>query len=339
MSFDVPILLCVFNRPGLTTQVFEAIARQKPKRLLIAGDGPRVNRPDDQELVERTKKILERIDWNCTVQSDFSTSNLGCRAQMAKAITWGFQHCERMIILEDDCVPDDSFFPYCRELLDHYADEKRIMTVSGNTYPTSGFNDYSYRFSKYPLIWGWASWRRAWQHYDLEMQQWQDSAVRQRVLDEFMDCEAERNFWRDIFDRQSAGEINTWDYSWTFACWLNRGLTILPRQNLVSNIGFGDHATHTLDSNSPMANRLTFPIEVSNHRVGINRDREADQAIRNIVFESSADEVALLTLFRRPIVRALFTLILSESSNIAVMVSAVKWIKLLRILAVADEPP
>lgn len=285
MSLDIPILLCVFNRPELTTQVFEAIARQKPKRLLIAGDGPRVNRSDDQELVDQTRKVIERIDWDCSVKSDFSTINLGCRAQMAKAITWGFQQCERMIILEDDCVPNDSFFPYCRDLLDKYADENQVMTVSGNTYPTSGFNDSSYRFSKYPLIWGWASWRRAWQHYELEMQRWNDSGVQQQVLDEFTDSESERNFWRDIFDRQSAGEINTWDYSWTFACWLNRGLTILPRQNLVSNIGFGDHATHTFDCNSPMANRSTFPTKVAKHPREITRDRDADQAIRKIVFE------------------------------------------------------
>ncbi len=240
MSFDVPILLCVFNRPGLTAQVFDAIARQKPKRLLIAGDGPRADRPDDLELVERTKTILERIDWDCTVQASFSPSNLGCRAQMAKSITWGFEHCERLIILEDDCVPNDSFFPYCRELLEHYADDERIMTVSGNTYPTTGFNKFNYRFSKYPLIWGWASWRRAWQHYDLEMRRWQEPTIQKQVLDEFTECESERNFWRDIFDRQSAGQINTWDYSWTFACWANQGLTILPRQNLVSNIGFGE---------------------------------------------------------------------------------------------------
>ena len=204
---------------------------------------------------------------------------------MAKSITWGFENCERLIILEDDCVPDASFFPYCRALLDRYADENRVMTVSGNSYPTSGFNGYSYRFSKYPLIWGWASWRRAWQHYDLDMRQWHDLAVQQSVLNEFTDCAAERNYWQDIFDRQSVGQINTWDYSWTFACWLNRGLTILPRRNLVSNIGFGHDATHTFDRNSPMADRLTYPIKVSKHPADIERDRSADQAIRQIVFE------------------------------------------------------
>ncbi len=285
MPFDVPILLCVFNRPGLTSHVFDAIAQQKPKHLLIAGDGPRSDRQNDLELVQQTKEIVTRIDWDCAVDSRFSTDNLGCRAQIAQAVTWGFEQHERLIILEDDCVPNKSFFDFCRELLERYANEPRVMTISGNSYPTSGYGKYSYRFSKYPLIWGWASWRRAWNLYDLDMRLWRSREIRKKVLDKFTVDDRERNFWNDIFDRQSSGEINTWDYSWTFASWANNGLSVLPKQNLVTNIGFGQNATHTFDESSPMANRLTHPMSITGHPTAIARNRDADQEVRRIVFE------------------------------------------------------
>lgn len=285
MPFDVPILMCVFNRPELTARVFEAIARQQPTHLLIAGDGPRADRTDDAPKVAQVRRLIQKIDWDCVVQCQFSPVNLGCRRQIAKAITWGFEQYERLIILEDDCVPNDSFFGYCREMLDHYADDANVMTVSGNSYPNRHRSPYGYCFSKYPLIWGWASWRRAWKHYDLEMKSWQSESNRLQVLNEFTESTAEREFWRDIFDRQAAGEINTWDYSWTYASWLQRGLTILPEQNLVTNIGFGDHATHTFDEQSPMANRLTFPLEIESHPSTIERNVDGDRMIRRIVFE------------------------------------------------------
>ncbi len=285
MSAEIPILMCVFNRPGLTAHVLQSVARQRPRQLLIAGDGPRPDYPDDVALVERTRRIVERINWDCEVEARFSATNLGCRQHMAQAITWAFERHERLIILEDDCLPNDSFFTFCGEMLERYADNQRVMMVSGNTYPTGGFGEHSYRFSKYPLIWGWASWRRAWNHYDLGMANWQDPAIQQRVLDQFTCGPDERAYWQAIFDRQHAGEINTWDYSWTFACWANRGLAILPRQNLVSNLGFGDSATHTFDAGSPMANRQTFPLEVTSHPLALARDEAADQIIRRIVFE------------------------------------------------------
>ena len=285
MAFDVPILLCVFNRPELTARVFEAIARQKPKNLLVAADGPRENRPDDRSLTEQTRRIVERIDWDCVVQARFSASNLGCRQQVAQAITWGFGQFEQLIILEDDCVPHDSFFPYCRELLEQYAEQTHIMTISGNSYPSPGTNPYHYRFSKYPLIWGWASWRRAWKHYDLEMKSWSSVENQHRVLGQYTESSAEREYWHSIFTRQHAGEINTWDYSWTYASWLNDGLTILPERNLVSNIGFGNSATHTFDTQSPMANRSTYQVEIGRHPERIERDVESDRVIRRIVFE------------------------------------------------------
>ncbi len=288
MAFDVPILFCVFNRPELTRSVFEVIARQKPKRLLVACDGPRPDHPDDESLVRQTRAIFDDIDWECDVQLNFSDTNNGCRKQMANAITWGFEQNERLIILEDDCLPNDSFFTFCRQMLIKYRQRQDVMIVSGNNYPQADGFDHDYRFSKYPLIWGWASWRRAWQRYDLEMELWDLREVREHVLNNFTENPDERAFWQNIFDHQRAGKIDTWDYSFTFACWAHNGLSILPRVNLVTNIGFGDQATHTFDPQSPMANQKTFELTVSDHPTHIQRVRSADRKIREIVFEPPA---------------------------------------------------
>jgi hypothetical protein len=280
---DVPILFCIFNRPEATGRVFQAIARQRPRRLLIAGDGPRPLHPDDVPQVDRCRQIVSRIDWNCEVSTLFSEQNLGCRQQMARAITWGFAQQERLIILEDDCLPHPDFFTFCAVLLEHYADRPEVMTICGIGNPQLPTpNDY--RFSKYPLIWGWASWRRAWQHYDLEMKAWDRPGVAARVLNEFTESTRERAYWEKIFQAQAAQQIDTWDYSWTFACWLHRGLTICPRTNLVSNIGFGQQATHTRDANSPFANQPTFPLTITHHPPQMDRDLEWDRAAREFYF-------------------------------------------------------
>ena len=309
MAFDVPILFCVFNRPELTRSVFEAIARQKPRYLLVACDGPRSNRPDDRALVEQTRAIFDNIDWDCEVQLNFSDSNKGCRQQMADAISWGFEQHERLIILEDDCLPNDSFFGFCREMLIRYRDRQNVMTVSGNNYPQAGDFQHDYRFSKYPLIWGWATWRRAWQRYDLEMKLWDQREVRKYVLDNFTETSQERAFWENIFEHQRAAKIDTWDYSWTFASWAHNGLSILPRVNLVSNIGFGDQATHTFDQQSPMANQKTFELKISDHPDCISRQRSADRKIRKIVFEpAEPTQVAQTVRVRKSLVKRLLSL-------------------------------
>jgi hypothetical protein len=283
MSFEVPILLCVFNRPELTARTFEAIARQKPKTLLVASDGPRTSCPDDDEQVERTRQIVQAIDWDCNFQACFLNENLGCRQQMARAISWGFEQSERLIILEDDCLPDPSFFKYCESLLERYAEHAEVMTIGGINHLNLPCQT-DYRFSKYPFIWGWASWRRAWQKYDLEMKCWQSPVVQKQVLDCFTETAEERAYWNNIFDAQSKRQINTWDYSWTFASWLNQGLSIVPRKNLVTNIGFGELATHTVDHRSQLANRAASPFPLLRHPGIIEQDKEWDRAAADFYF-------------------------------------------------------
>ncbi len=254
---------------------------------MIAGDGPRRATAGDAERVEQTRKIIQQIDWDCNLQARFANENIGCRNHMARAIDWGFDEHERLIILEDDCVPSDSFFSYCEEMLERYSDEPRVMTIGGINHVQSPLSA-DYRFSKYPLIWGWASWRRAWRHYDLEMKAWQSLEHRNRVLDQFTEGSDEWNYWNWIFTEQAAGRIDTWDYSWTFASWLNSGLTILPRENLVSNTGFGENATHTMDAASPMGNLQPHEMKLNHHPDRIERDTEWDRRAREFYFAGAA---------------------------------------------------
>ena len=173
MPCSTPVLFCLFNRPAETVRVFEAIRRQRPPLLLVAQDGPRPDHRDDPPQIEACRRVLERVDWPCEVRWNCAESNLGCRHRMATAISWGFAQSERLIILEDDCLPADSFFPFCEQLLEHYADEPRVMLVSGNHFQPRPRGEGSYYFSKFAHIWGWASWRRAWKGFDLEMNAWE----------------------------------------------------------------------------------------------------------------------------------------------------------------------
>lgn len=287
MSFQVPVLFCVFNRPDLTERVFSAIARQQPRHLLIAGDGPRDGVANDEDRVRQTRQIIERIDWPCQLETRLATSNIGCRRHMAESISWAFELHEQVIILEDDCLPDPTFFGFCETLLQRYGDDPRIMMISGDNFQPQPRSAFNYYYSKYSHIWGWASWRRAWQHYDLGMSDWPDQK-RRGLLDAWCCSDEEHTYWTDIFDRQHAGEIDTWDYSWAWACWTHSGLTVLPETNLVTNIGFRADGTHTIDPASRFANRLTAGVEKIRHPTVVARDLCADEHTWHNVFAPPA---------------------------------------------------
>jgi len=281
---ETPLLLCVFNRPELTRQVFRVVRRQRPQRLLIVGDGPRHNHPDDAQRVAEVRAIVTAIDWPCQVETNFAHENMGCRQRMASGISWALQRCECVVVLEDDCLPCDAFFPYCSALLERYAEHPRIMMVSGDNFQRGPRSAHSYYFSKFAHIWGWGTWRRAWQHYDVDMRQW--GTVRHTDwIERVTDSPAEAQFWRQQFDAAYQGQIDTWDFAWMFACWQRNGLTILPQVNLVTNMGFGADATHTVDGASPLAGLPTGQIETPLvHPPHIERDVEADAYTWNTVF-------------------------------------------------------
>lgn len=261
-----PILFLIFNRPDTTEKVFEKIKKQKPKYLYVAADGARHDKEGEAEKCIQTREIINKIDWDCELKTLFRDKNLGCKVAVSSAINWFFEHVEEGIILEDDCLPSDSFFSYCEELLEKYRYDSRIMHISGENPLDMAFNDKSYYFSKISHIWGWATWRRAWQKYDPEFENF-DIFIQNNLIKDVFSEKHVQDYWNKIFTRVKEGKINTWDYQWTYALFVNNGLSINPNKNLISNIGFGvEGATHT-DSLAKCANREIFEIDEVKHPV------------------------------------------------------------------------
>lgn len=244
-ELKTPVALLIFNRPDTTARVFSEIAKAKPPKLLVVADGPRHHKSGEAALCAQTRAIVKQVDWTCEVLTNFADANMGCKIRVASGIDWIFEQVPEAIILEDDCLPDPSFFQFCQEMLEHYREEPRIGMISGGNLQFGRVRGLgSYYFSRYTHIWGWASWRRAWQHYDRDIAQWpefQDA----KVLDNLFSSKEERRYWHQAFESVHNGSLDTWDYSWTFTS-LTRGMmSVVPNVNLISNIGFGAQATHT----------------------------------------------------------------------------------------------
>jgi hypothetical protein len=242
----VPVVFFIFNRPATTAKVLERIRAARPSRLLLVADGPRADRPGESELCRRVRElVLSGLDWKPDLLTDFSEKNLGCRARISSGLDWAFEQVEEAIILEDDCLPDATFFRFTAELLAYYRNDTRIGVISGDNFqpqPLSGAD--SYYFSKFNHCWGWATWKRAWKYYDHDMRAW--PALRESGWLEGLFPRREYSaYWRGFFDQVAKRRIDTWDYTWTFSCWAQSLLSVLPRANLVTNIGAGPDATHT----------------------------------------------------------------------------------------------
>jgi hypothetical protein len=278
MSTRSPVLFLVFNRPDTTQRVFDAIRAARPLRLYVAADGPRQGRAGDTELCKEVRRIATGVDWPCELVTLMRDENLGCKRAVSSAITWFFDIEPEGIVLEDDCLPDPSFFAYCDALLERYRNDERVMCISGDNFISAQWQpEHSYYFSRYAHIWGWASWARAWQHYcaDLDMEPVERmEGVLSRV---FADSRSARDHWRRLLMQVAAGRIDTWDYQWSYALWKHGGLSCVPRANLISNIGFGPGATHTTSAESKLSK-----LPVSNlastlvHPPAIHRASSAD---------------------------------------------------------------
>lgn len=271
-------MLLVFNRPALTARVFERVRAARPRRLLVVADGPRAGRGEDVESVAQVRRIVTQVDWQCELLTDFAKENLGCRRRVSSGLDWAFDGCDEAIVLEDDCLPDPSFFRFCDELLARYRDDERVMMISGlNPVAPWRADQQSYHFSYCGAIWGWASWARAWQHYDVEMRAWDDPAARDRVRDVFADPLLYEPRIA-AYDRVRRGEVDTWDMQWSFARIVQSGLSVVPAVNLIRNIGVGGGATHTLGAH-PMADlpttAMNWPLR---HPAYVAVDREYDRA-------------------------------------------------------------
>jgi len=273
-----PILFIVFNRPDVTLRVWDSIRRQRPSTLYVAADGPRPDKSGELESCENVRTIVSKVDWPCRVKYLFSKENKGCAVGVSSAISWFFENEEMGIILEDDCLPDDSFYSFCGELLERYKGDPRVMGISGNNFQHRGGVTIkeSYYFSKYVHVWGWATWRRAWVHHDLLTTAWPQVKSEGGDLS-FYDSRIEKYVFRRDFDFIHELPGYTWDVQWLLCCWMQSSLMIVPSRNLVKNIGFESDHTHTMAER--LFVRLT-PLETMGriiHPVYIIRNVLADK--------------------------------------------------------------
>jgi len=261
-QLETPVILLMHSRPALLARVLDRVGKVAAKTLLVVADGP--NSEAQRAKCEESRALIEDIDWPCDVLKCYSEVNLGCRKRVSTGLDWAFSHVDEAIILEEDCLPDISFFRFCSELLQYYRNDTRIGHISG-----ANFNEgtrrspYSYYFSRYGTIWGWATWRRAWAKHDLDMQIWPDIKKGGWHYDMFATREEAVDFelrWDKVF----RGEVDTWDAQWFFCRMLHGMLSVIPNVNLVSNIGFGPAASRTFDSDNPLAavplRRIDFPL-------------------------------------------------------------------------------
>ena len=273
---NIAVVFMIYNRPEYTKLVFERIAAFKPKKLLIVADGPR--NEEEVDLCQDARKIAENVDWDCEVFKNYSTKNLGCKRRVSSGLQWAFSLVEEAIIIEDDCVPDASFFYFCSAMLDFYRDDTQIMQISGSNFLSTPPTQYSYWFSRHSDIWGWATWRRAFRLYDPEMKVWPKFKKTSEV-NKLGDSDFETRFWVQIFDKTHRGEIDTWDYQWHFTVYSHRGLCIVPRTNLITNIGHGPGATHTRDATAGVAGLACESVWQIYHPETVERSVDPDSVV------------------------------------------------------------
>lgn len=285
---QTPVAFIIFNRPDTTEQVFDVIRQARPPKLFVIADAARANRPGEVEKCSETRAIVEQVDWDCEVMTNFAEQNLGCQRRISSGLDWVFAQTERAIILEDDCLPHPSFFPYCEELLEQYRDDERVMHIGGTNYQFGRRRfPYSYYFSRYNHCWGWASWRRAWRNFDVEMKLWPELRDSGLLKDLLGDARAAAD-WQRAFQMVYEKHIDSWAYCWTLSCWAQSGLTILPSVNLISNIGFGSEGSHTLNRRSKFANMKFEDIGLPLiHPPFVIRDDEADKFTQRNNFRRS----------------------------------------------------
>jgi len=239
----VPVLLVVFNRPETTQRVFDEVRKAQPRKLYIAADGPR--NEDDENRCLLVKEIFKNVDWPCEVKALYRDQNLGCKIAVSSAINWFFQNEEEGIILEDDCLPSQSFFEYCDNLLEKYRNDERVYLISGyNKQNIWRPSSADYFFSNLGGIWGWASWRRAWRHFDLEMKSL-DEFISQKKFQHLLGKRLGNLRQTQMLAARGGKGMSAWDYQWGFARHFNSGMACVPTKSLIENIGFGEDATHT----------------------------------------------------------------------------------------------
>ena len=243
-----PILLIGFNRPDTMQKVFDEVRKAKPLKLYYAVDCAREGKAGEAEKVSQVKAIVKKVDWSCEVHTLFQKENRGCGYGPAEAITWAFENEDRLIVLEDDCVPSQSFFRFCDEMLERYKDDERVNIISGRSHHSGSkfFKDKDYIFTHYAHTWGWATWKRAWNEFDIKMSDWPDFMKDGGFLN-ILSSEKEGKYFNNwinkIYQHIEEECTHSWDAQWVYARLKNGGLGIVPAHNLIMNIG--SVGTHT----------------------------------------------------------------------------------------------
>jgi hypothetical protein len=279
------VLFLVFNRLDTTKEVFEAIREAKPPRLYVAADGARESKENEDEKVKQVRDyIMSNIDWDCEVKTLFREQNFGCKMAVSGAIDWFFDNEEMGIILEDDCLPSQSFFWFCEELLVRYKDDTRVGQISGDNFQKGiKRGNADYYFSIYNHIWGWASWADRWKNYDVDLKTIDNTTF----IDKLFSSKKSSIYWKDIFKKMKNKKIDTWDYQWTFTLWNNNQLTVLPNVNLIKNIGFGEDATHTTGE-SEFSKLESKEIQLKEYPIVVERYEEADEYTSIVMFSKKS---------------------------------------------------
>lgn len=301
---QTPVLFLIFNRPLTTARVFDTIRQARPSRLYVAADGPRKNMRDEQDHCNASRQIATSIDWPCEIKTLFRESNLGCKVAVSSGIDWFFQHEEEGIILEDDILPQNTFFPLCNELLEKYRNSEEIAMISGcNLIANYLTENKSYFFSRSIHIWGWATWKRAWKHYDVTMKDWPNWEKNDGFKKMGNTSYPFRRHWKKAFHETYHGAIDTWDYQWVFTCWKCNFLSIIPNINQTLNIGFGSDASHTaynvpsyLFDSKPET--MSLPL---NHPPNISRNKKADKTLETVAYDISYISLIFNILRKTPV--------------------------------------
>lgn len=296
-----PVVLLLYTRPDTTRALAEIVAAARPPRVLVVADGPRSGDADDAARCEETRAVVAETDWGCEVVMNYADENLGLKRRVETGLDWAFDTVDEAIVLEDDCLPHPTFFPFCEELLARYRDDSRVLSISGNNFAAGpDERGLSYRFSRYPHIWGWATWRRAWRQYDPALATWPELR-RGGWLEELLGDPQAVQYWSYMFERCHA-EGYTWDYAWVFASWVAGGLSAVPNRNLVTNVGFRADATNThaefrgVFADVPAA-AMDFTL---NHPSLVERDVDADRFTEDVVFSGNVGRLFERIRARRP---------------------------------------
>jgi len=278
---NTPVLFLIYNRPEYTEKVYESIRKVRPSKLFVHADGPKRDKQEDVELCERTREIVNNVDWDCEVKTLFRDENLGCKLSVSSGITWFFKNVDEGIILEDDCLPNKSFFLYCEKLLNRYRNHENIMMISGSNPATLIDIDADYFFSHFYHIWGWATWKRAWEKFDIKISDWLKFRNNDFLEKRFPNNANNRTFVKQMFDQIYGKKSSVWGVQWTYTCLVNNGYAILPKNNLISNIGF--IGTHKMNNEQLMLRIKEIDFEDFKHPNNIR----VDYKIEDYLFEKS----------------------------------------------------